>query len=121
MLAKAVTFARTCAVPFATTQLRTFAVAADAKTLVMPKLSPKMTTGRVRKWHHGEGELVKAFDVICEISTTELVDDAHRAGKQAANEHIMEIEVKGYMPLTNQQVVQLIMIYMSCRPKKTCI
>lgn len=43
--------------------------------LTLPALSPTMETGRVAKWHKGEGESFIAGDVICEIETDKATVD----------------------------------------------
>ena len=93
MWTRALTFTRSRVVCYALGHLRTVSIAADAKTFVMPKLSPTMTQGRVSKWFYGEGDYVKTYDVICEITTPDLLDDAYRTGKFDGEEHVMEIEV----------------------------
>lgn len=71
--------------------VRRFAVASDAKTFVMPKLSPTMTRGRVIKWYHKEGDLVKARSVLCEIVTKDLTQH------KGCEEKRLEIEVRAYV------------------------
>jgi pyruvate dehydrogenase E1 component beta subunit len=51
--------------------------------ILMPALSPTMEEGKLVKWHVGEGDSVRAGDVIAEIETdkatmeVEAVDDGH--------------------------------------------
>jgi pyruvate dehydrogenase E1 component beta subunit len=51
--------------------------------ILMPALSPTMEEGKLVKWHIGEGDSVRAGDVIAEIETdkatmeVEAVDDGH--------------------------------------------
>jgi len=54
-----------------------------ATEILMPALSPTMEEGKLVKWHVGEGDPVRAGDVIAEIETdkatmeVESVDDGH--------------------------------------------
>ena len=54
-----------------------------AREILMPALSPTMEEGKLVKWHVGEGDSVRAGDVIAEIETdkatmeVESVDDGH--------------------------------------------
>jgi pyruvate/2-oxoglutarate dehydrogenase complex dihydrolipoamide acyltransferase (E2) component len=54
-----------------------------ATEILMPALSPTMEEGKLVKWHVGEGDSVRAGDVIAEIETdkatmeVESVDDGH--------------------------------------------
>jgi pyruvate dehydrogenase E1 component subunit beta len=54
-----------------------------ATEILMPALSPNMEEGKLVKWHVGEGDPVRAGDVIAEIETdkatmeVESVDDGH--------------------------------------------
>jgi len=54
-----------------------------ATEILMPALSPTMEEGKLVKWHVGEGDSVRAGDVIAEIETdkatmeVEAVDDGH--------------------------------------------
>src|SRR5262252_6618286 len=51
--------------------------------ILMPALSPTMEEGKLVKWHVGEGDSVRAGDVIAEIETdkatmeVEAIDDGH--------------------------------------------
>ena len=53
--------------------------------ILMPALSPTMEEGKLVKWHVGEGDAVRAGDVIAEIETdkatmeVEAVDDGRSA------------------------------------------
>ena len=46
----------------------------------LPKLAPHMTSGKVR-WLKAEGEAFACYDIIAEISTSTLVEEANREGK----------------------------------------
>jgi pyruvate dehydrogenase E1 component subunit beta len=54
-----------------------------ATEILMPALSPTMEEGKLVKWHVGEGDPVRAGDVIAEIETdkatmeVEAIDDGH--------------------------------------------
>src|SRR5262245_54680864 len=54
-----------------------------ATEILMPALSPTMEEAKLVKWHVGEGDSVRAGDVIAEIETdkatmeVEAVDDGH--------------------------------------------
>src|SRR5262249_23823487 len=54
-----------------------------ATEILMPALSPTMEEGKLVKWHVGEGDSVRAGDIIAEIETdkatmeVEAIDDGH--------------------------------------------
>lgn len=75
-------------------------VAADAKTVVMPKLSPTMTKARIVKWLHKEGELVRARSVLCEIVTSDLLQYNGR------EEKTLEIEAQEDLYIAKEFVKQ---------------
>ena len=51
----------------------------DAQPLVvpMPKLSHHMHSGRISKWLVGDGDVLRPYMVLAEISTESLVEDAY--------------------------------------------
>src|SRR4029077_8887131 len=67
--------------------------------ILMPALSPTMEEGKLVKWHVGEGDAVRAGDVIAEIETdkatmeVEAVDDG-RIGKLLVAEGTEHVPVK---------------------------
>ncbi len=46
----------------------------------LPKLAPHMTSGKV-KWLKAEGEAFACYDLLAEISSSTLVEEAHRVGQ----------------------------------------
>ncbi len=66
--------------------------------ILMPALSPTMEEGKLVKWHVGEGDAVRAGDVIAEIETdkatmeVEAVDDG-RIGKLLVPEGTEHVKV----------------------------
>lgn len=44
----------------------------------MPKLSPQMSSGRIARWLKQEGDEVQPYDVLLEVSTSSLVEDAYK-------------------------------------------
>src|SRR5262249_46551316 len=74
--------------------------------ILMPALSPTMEEGKLVKWHVGEGDSVRAGDVIAEIETdkatmeVEAVDDGHV-------EKILVAEGTEHVPV-NQPIAMLL-------------
>ena len=66
--------------------------------ILMPALSPTMEEGKLVKWHVGEGDAVRAGDVIAEIETdkatmeVEAVDEG-RMGKLLVPEGTEHVKV----------------------------
>lgn len=46
----------------------------------LPKLSPNMTSGSVKKWLKSPGEEIATYDVIMEVDTDNLSEDAYKVG-----------------------------------------
>jgi len=46
--------------------------------LPMPSLSHAMTSGRVSKWLKAPGDLVGTYDIVAEVTTESLVDEAYK-------------------------------------------
>jgi len=46
----------------------------------MPQLSPTMTSGRVSKWLKHPGEEIATYDVVFEVETESLSEDAYKVG-----------------------------------------
>ena len=81
--------------PFSTT---TSAPSASSLLLVpLPKLAPHMTSGKVR-WLKAEGEAYACYDIIAEISTSTLVEEAYREGKfKGEVTLLLEAQEDGYL------------------------
>ena len=57
------------------------ASAADKVVVIpMPQLSPHMTSGSVRKWLKQPGDEIATYDVIMEIDTDSLSEEAYKVG-----------------------------------------
>eukprot|EP00962_Isochrysis_galbana_P011983 scaffold3377_cov105-Isochrysis_galbana.AAC.3 len=56
------------------------------KLVPMPRLSPTMTTGTVHRWRVGDGDPVHLYDLMCEVSTRELLEEP------TPNDVVMEVE-----------------------------
>ena len=53
----------------------------DKLTVIpMPQLSPTMTAGRVSKWLKQPGEEIATYDVVFEVETESLSEDAYKVG-----------------------------------------
>lgn len=48
--------------------------------LPMPKLSPEMQVGTISRWLKSTGDRVRRYDLLCEVETTQLVEEAYRMG-----------------------------------------
>lgn len=44
----------------------------------LPKLSHEMAAGRVARWLVKEGDPVRQYDLLCEVATDSLVEEAYR-------------------------------------------
>ncbi|GBF93517.1 dihydrolipoyllysine-residue acetyltransferase component 1 of pyruvate dehydrogenase, mitochondrial [Raphidocelis subcapitata] len=51
----------------------------------MPKLSHEMGSGRIARWLKREGDYVEQYDLVCEIETEQLVEEAYRIGDFAGS------------------------------------
>jgi len=49
----------------------------------MPKLSPSMTHGRIKKWIQEPGTELVPYDLLMEITTDTLTEEAYKVGKFA--------------------------------------
>ena len=76
----------------------TSAPSASSLLLVpLPKLAPYMTSGKVR-WLKAEGEAFACYDIIAEISTSTLVEEAYREGKfKGEVTLLLEAQEDGYL------------------------
>ena len=60
------------------------ASAADKVVVIpMPQLSPHMTSGSIRKWLKQPGDEIATYDVIMEIDTDSLSEEAYKVGEFA--------------------------------------
>jgi pyruvate/2-oxoglutarate dehydrogenase complex dihydrolipoamide acyltransferase (E2) component len=59
-------------------------------TLCTPQLSPTMTSGKIVKWFAKSGQYIKAYELICEISTGSLV----KVKISDSIEDVLEIELQ---------------------------
>ena len=55
----------------------------------MPKLSPTMTHGTIKKWHVTPGSALEPYQLIVEIATTSLTKES----TETQEEDIMEVEI----------------------------
>lgn len=49
----------------------------------MPKLSPQMTHGTLSKWLKKEGDAIKTYDVVMEVTTDNLTEEGYKTGDLA--------------------------------------
>lgn len=49
----------------------------------MPQLSPHMESGLISKWLKNEGDEIATYDVIFEVETTTLSEEAYKVGNFA--------------------------------------
>ena len=71
------------ALVFLPASIRGFAgqlLASDVCIVAMPQLSPSMTHGNVRKWAKGEGEPLEQYDLLFDLDTDSLTEDAYKVG-----------------------------------------
>lgn len=62
----------------------------------MPKLSPQMTHGTITKWLKKEGDAIKTYDVIMEVSTDSLTEEAYKTeGSQGPVTLLVEAQEEG--------------------------
>ena len=54
--------------------------ASDVCIVAMPQLSPTMTHGNVRKWAKGEGEPLEQYELLFDLDTDSLTEDAYKVG-----------------------------------------
>ena len=54
--------------------------ASDVCIVAMPQLSPSMTHGNVRKWAKGEGEPLEQYELLFDLDTDSLTEDAYKVG-----------------------------------------
>lgn len=75
-----------------------FSTSASSLLLVpLPKLAPHMTSGKVR-WLKAEGEAFACYDIIAEVSTSTLVEEAYREGKfKGEVTLLLEAQEDGYL------------------------
>lgn len=76
---------------FTRTKLRSVRSFGDVKYFPMPRLSPSMTDGKIRKWYLKEGDRVHEYQLAVEISTSSLFAITDRQGKD--EESVMLIEL----------------------------
>lgn len=48
--------------------------------LTMPKLSPTMTEGSLLQWLKSEGDQLEPYDLVFELETESLTEDAYKLG-----------------------------------------
>lgn len=65
------------------------AINSKTRILPMPKLSPTMTHGTIKKWHVIAGSPLEPYQLIVEIATTSLTMES----TEAKEEDIMEVEI----------------------------
>lgn len=66
--------------------------------LPMPKLSHEMIDGWVSKWHVKEGQELQEYDVLCEVSTDTLAEEAYKVGDFAGTATLLvESQEEGYV------------------------
>lgn len=70
----------------------------DVRILPMPRLSPTMKKGTIKKWFLSQGDQVKSYQLILEVSTSELTKDS----LETAKEFTMEIEILEEMYLVKK-------------------
>ncbi|KAK9907314.1 hypothetical protein WJX75_001297 [Coccomyxa subellipsoidea] len=64
----------------------------------MPKLSPSMTAGIISKWVKAPGDEVAEYDIVMEVDTEELTENAYKVGKFAGNVTLLvEAQEEGVM------------------------
>lgn len=54
--------------------------ASDVCIVAMPQLSPTMTHGIVRMWAKGEGEPLEQYELLFDLDTDSLTEDAYKVG-----------------------------------------
>uniref|UniRef100_A0A7S0IYL7 Lipoyl-binding domain-containing protein n=1 Tax=Calcidiscus leptoporus TaxID=127549 RepID=A0A7S0IYL7_9EUKA len=45
------------------------------KLMPMPRLSPSMSRGVLERWHLSAGDQISTYDLVCDVSTDELLDE----------------------------------------------
>ena len=64
----------------------------------MPKLSHRMTRGRIVQWFKKEGDKVEQYDVLFEVETDELVENVYKVDEYAgAISLLVESQEEGYL------------------------
>lgn len=70
----------------------------DSYVVPMPKLSHRMTTGRIVKWLKRPGDKVEQYDILFEVSTNELVEEVFKVDAFAASVSLLvESQEEGYL------------------------
>lgn len=57
----------------------------DLVVVPMPQLSPHMSSGRIRRWLKEEGDEITTYDVIFEVDTESLSEEAYKVGDFAGS------------------------------------
>ena len=70
----------------------------DSYIVPMPKLSHRMTQGKIIKWLKRPGDKVNQYDILFEVSTHELVEEVFKVDKFASSVSLLvESQEDGYL------------------------
>ena len=75
---------------------RLFASKANPIIIAMPKLSPRMTEGRIFSWLKKEGDEISADELYLEVSTAELVEEENKDGSETTT-LVLEAQDPGFI------------------------
>lgn len=66
--------------------------------LPMPRLSHHMQEGRLKRWFKSEGDQLKPYDVVAEVETSTLIEDAYKVDHLAGSVSLLiETQDEGFM------------------------
>lgn len=81
-------------------QVSTGCISSNLVLIPLPKLAPHMKSGRIN-WLKAPGEAFLCYDIVAEVTTSTLVEEAHREGEFAGEVTLLlEAQEDGYLACT---------------------